>query len=84
MEKIKSTLYELEEDLDSYLFYDKEELKKQVWYDDGFEDGISKCIKKLLQHGMPLNEIEELLELDEREIKAFKESFKSSNKKQSE
>ena len=51
MEKVKDQLYDLDENLDNYLFYDREEYMKESLYSTGFVDGESKGLEKGLKQG---------------------------------
>ena len=51
MEEIKSQLYELDENLDNYLFYDKEGLYNDIMYSSGKEDGLEEGRQKGLEEG---------------------------------
>lgn len=51
MEKVKDQLYDLDENLDNYLFYDREEYMKESLYSTGLVDGEAKGLEKGLKQG---------------------------------
>ena len=51
MEKVKDQLYDLDENLDNYLFYNREEYMKESLYSTGFVDGKAEGREKGREEG---------------------------------
>lgn len=90
MEKIKSKLYDLDiENLDKYLIYDREELRRSDAYCEGLElgkqEGLKEGIEQGIQKGIE-SERRKLLKtlkklyLDGMSLETIKESFNLSSK----
>ena len=75
MEKVKDQLYDLDENLDNYLFYDREEYMKESLYSTGFvdgkaegrEEGKQSIITRMLED-MPIEEVSKITKLPIEEI----------------
>ncbi len=75
MEKVKDQLYDLDENLDNYLFYDREEYMKESLYSTGFvdgkaegrEEGKQSIITRMLED-MPIEEVSKITKLSIEEI----------------
>ena len=57
MEKVKDQLYDLDENLDNYLFYDREEYMKESLYSTGLVDGEAKGLKQGREEGFEQGEL---------------------------
>lgn len=78
MEKVKSKLYDLDwENLDQYLLYDREELRKADLFDLGKDEGLEEgklearleAAKALIDNGIDLDFVIKTLKLTDEEIK---------------
>ena len=79
MEKVKDQLYDLDENLDNYLFYDREEYMKESLYSTGFVDGEAvgqrKIITRMLED-MTIEEVSKITKLPIEEIEKIVVSSK--------
>jgi len=91
MEKVKDQLYDLDENLDNYLFYDREEYMKESLYSTGLVDGEAKGLEKGLKQGreegkqsiitrmledMTIEEVSKITKLSIEEIEKIVDSSK--------
>lgn len=72
MAEVQEKLYTLTEALDSLLYYDPEELRKEALYEEGLEMGTSntkrEIAKSMLKKKMNINDILEITGLTREEI----------------
>jgi len=83
MEKVKDQLYDLDENLDNYLFYNREEYMKESLYSTGFvdgkaegrEEGKQSIITRMLED-MTIEEVSKITKLSIEEIEKIVDSSK--------
>lgn len=92
MEKIKSQLYELDENLDNYLFYDREALRqeaifyageeegKKKGFEQGLEKGREELIRTMFNNGISPENISKMTSISIEKVKgALDDSFSSED-----